>query len=74
MAHLLFQSVKVIDDDSNEQVQHEEWTHDDESHEKGVRHQIVLILGLQTNLWERERKKQNVWVKSTLADTTNALM
>ena len=49
--YLLFLLVEVIYDDTNEQVQSEEWPEDDEDDKINIHVEAVFINGLLVYLW-----------------------
>ena len=54
--YLFLQSIEVIDDDSNKQVQCEEGTHNYEHNKVKVRNKTVLAFWLVINLKKKEKK------------------
>lgn len=54
--YLLFLLVEVVDNDTNEEIQHDEEPKDDEYDKVGVDVKIILIYGLIFHLVDREDK------------------
>ena len=54
--YLFFEPIKVVNDDSNKEVQSEEGPNDNENYKEEIRHETVLALRLLINLKKEKQR------------------
>ena len=70
--YLFFEPVKVVNDDSNKQVQREEGSNNNENYKEEIRHETVLALRLLINL--NKKKQRSALNCKTHINTNEALV